>query len=320
MTINRRGFTILAGVLVVVIVGGWMLFHKNGSNGVVKDINPIRGDIQLTISAVGTVKPQNRLQIKPPINGRIEKVLVDEGDVVKVGQMLALMSSTERATLIDAARIKGDEEYVYWQKVYKETPLIAPIDGVVIVRAVEPGQTITPAEAVLVLSDRLIVEADVDETDIGEVKVGQKASVTLDAYPEIKIDATVDHISYESEVLNNVTTYKADILPVKVPEVFRSGMSANVDIIVAEANDALLIPEKAVSFVDGHAFVMAKKNGKGDAKSVEVTTGIKNDNYIEIKTGLGDKDIVLLSQVAYKAASGKTNGTNPFMPQFKGKK
>lgn len=91
-----------------------------------------------------------------------------------------------------------------------------------IVRAVEPGQTVTSVDAVIVLSDRLIVKAQVDETDIGRVKTGQKATVSLDAYPREEIGADVDHISYESKLVNNVTTYEVDILPGEVPAVFRT--------------------------------------------------------------------------------------------------
>src|SRR5262249_53194260 len=144
--------------------------------------------------------------------------------------------------LLDAARLQGGADSLKeWEDVYKPTALIAPIDGEVIVKAVNPGQTVTPTDDVIVLSDRLIVQAQVDETDIGKVKIGQTVDITLDAYPDIQLTATVNHIYYESKIVNNVTMYAVDLLPDHIPDVFRSGMSANVQIIQAQKDHVLLV-------------------------------------------------------------------------------
>jgi len=304
---------IVIGIAAFVVI---KMVTRSGSDGKLIQITPVRGALSQTVATVGTVKPQNRLEIKPSITGRVEKILVSEGQKVKVGQILALMSSTERATLIDAARLKGAKELAYWQKVYKETPLIAPIDGVVIVRDVEPGQTITSSDAVLVLSDRLIVEADVDETDIGELKEGQKAVIGLDAYPKIKIDAQVDHISYESQIVSNVTIYKVDILPSEIPEVFRSGMSANVDVIVKEVDDALMIPADAVVHEKDKAFVRMKDPQSGVMKSVPITTGLESEGFVQVVSGISEGDTIYASKQTYVVPK-KKNGSTPFLPNFR---
>ena len=185
-------------LFVALIIVVFLLKLRKNESGVItySEIHPFYGDICVLVSTTGVVEPQNRVEIKSPIAGRIEEILVEEGDKVKKGDVLCLMSSTERAALLDAAHLKGEEELKYWKEVYKPTPLIAPVDGEVIVRAVEPGQTVTVNDAILVLSDRLIVKAQVDETDIGKVKLGQKAVIALDAYPDIKVEGKVDHISY----------------------------------------------------------------------------------------------------------------------------
>lgn len=139
------------------------VMHKT-SGEITQEISPVFGSIQVSITSTATVQPQNRLEIKPPINGRIEQIMVSEGDTVKTGQMLALMSSTERAALLDAAKSQGPDVIKYWEEVYKPTPLLSPIDGDVIVSKDYPGQTITSADVVMVLSDHLIVQAQVDET------------------------------------------------------------------------------------------------------------------------------------------------------------
>ena len=114
------------------------------------------------------------------------------------------MSSTERAALLDAARGQGEENFKYWEETYRPIPLPSPIDGEVIVATTQPGQTVTASDAVLVLSDHLIVRAQVDETDIGKIKPDMKANITLDAYPDTKIKATVEHIYYESQLIFNL--------------------------------------------------------------------------------------------------------------------
>ena len=288
--------------------------QNNSSNEVVREITVAYGSIENIISTTGTVQPQNRLEIKPPIGGRIEKILVKEGDKVKIGQTLVWMSSTERAALLDAARAQGEESLKDWQEVYKPTPLMATIEGEVIVRAVEPGQTVTSTDAVIVLSDRLIVKAQVDETDIARVKLGQAAIISLDAYPQVKVDAKVDHVSYESTIVNNVTTYEVDIVPQRVPDVFRSGMSANVDIIEKSKDNILLIPLEALKRDKEGSFVLlGQGRGKKPVKR-RVELGILGENDAEVVSGLKAKDTIIIKTQEYQPSKSSRSNSNPFMP------
>jgi macrolide-specific efflux system membrane fusion protein len=270
------------------------------------------GDLEITILSTGIVQPENRLEIKPPISGRIEDVLVDEGQYVKKGHVLVLMSSTERAALIDAARARGPEELKRWQTFYRPAPILAPIDGTIILRSVEPGQSFTTADAVLVMSDRLTVKAQVDETDIAEVKLGQKADVILDAYPDDNIPAHVDKIAYDATTINNVTTYIVDVLPEETPEYMRSGMTANVRFAVASEKGVLLLPVNAVKNREGHQFVMpAAQSAMGGPAEKEVETGLSNGKQVEIVSGLQKGDIVLVKQPKSGSAG---NSSTPFGP------
>jgi membrane fusion protein, macrolide-specific efflux system len=140
-------FIILAGS--VFYIAG--MRRQKTTSEVVKEISPAIGSIKTFISSTGTILPKNRLEIKPPVNGRIERILVKEGDKVKTGDTLAWMSSTERAALLDAARGKGEQAVNYWENAYKAIPLIAPIDGEVIVATTQPGQTVTTSDAIVVL-------------------------------------------------------------------------------------------------------------------------------------------------------------------------
>lgn len=305
-------------ILFIVLTVAVVLFIKVGPNRrseetQVTEISPVYGSIETLISTTGTVKPQNRLEIKPSIAGRIEQVLVREGQKVKAGEILALMSSTERAALLDAAYLKG-EEVEYWKQVYKATPLIAAIDGEVIVRSVEPGQTVTTSDAVVVLSDRLIVKAQFDETDIAKVKLAQTAFIGLDAYPKVKVKAKVDHISYESQLVNNVTIYEVDVLPEITPEIFRSGMSANVEVIEKSKENALLLPLEAIQRDQEGSFVfLSKGNGKPPVKQ-RVSLGISDETNTEVTSGIGPQDKIIIQTEKYLLQKDMSSGGNPFMP------
>ena len=313
MTRNKR--IVFFAILIVIIIAAWaaIKFSRKPSSEITSLISPVMGSIQSTITSTATVLPQNRLEIKPPINGRIENILVNEGDMVKAGQTLAVMSSTERAALLDAAKLQGPDIVKYWEDVYRPTPLLSPIDGEVIVSKDYPGQTIISSDVVMVLSDHLIVQAQVDETDIGKIKLGQEATITLDAYPQIKITGKVNHIYYESLTVNNVTIYQVDILPEKVPAVFRSGMSATVNITEKAKDNTLTLPVAAVKRSKEGTFVLIDRgpNEKPEERKVEV--GISDDKNVEIASGLTTDDKVLFVTQKYKLNTAKT-GTNPLNP------
>lgn len=319
---KKNKWLIFSGLAVIAVIAAGVVIKEKGSKtaeGSIEEVAPFPGDIEVYISTTGTVEPQNRLEVKPAISGRVEEILVKEGDLVKVGRVLAWMSSSERATLLDAARTHGAETLRYWEEAYKASPLIAPIDGEVIVKAVEPGQTVTTNDAVIVLSDRLIVKAQVDETDIGKVKLGQPATVSLDAYPEVRVKAKVDHIAYESKIVSNVTIYEVDILPEIVPEVFRSGMSAGVKIVEKSKKDVLLIPVNAVQRGKKGSYVLLKpKRGEASVKRA-VELGISDDRNVEVISGLEQGDKILVKIGKYSSAPQSDSGRNPLMP-FGGRK
>lgn len=291
---------------------------NTNSQSTTEEVHPVVGDIKLTVITTGVVEPQNRLEIKPSINGRAEEILIKEGDKVKKGQILARMSSTERAALVDAARSQGDEALDYWEEVYKQTPIISPIDGEVIVRSIEPGQTVTTNDTLLVLSDRLIVNAQFDETDIGRVRVGQEAVIALDAYPNVKIKGIVDHIAYESQLINNVTIYDVEIVPRRVPPFFRSGMSANVEVVEKKREGAILIPVEAINRDQGITYVKVRKKPENTIEERVVEIGLSDEKSVEVVSGLTTEDILIV-QDKIVSLKKKPTGTNPFFP-FRGKK
>ncbi|MFA6357881.1 MAG: HlyD family efflux transporter periplasmic adaptor subunit [Candidatus Omnitrophota bacterium] len=302
-------------IIVILIAIGFVVMKlkpKKDTDNIIKEITLTRGSIQTIISTTGTVLPKNRLEIRPPVGGRIESILVKEGQKVKAGETLAWMSSTERAALLDAARGQSEEKLKYWQEAYKAIALLAPIDGEVIVATTQPGQTVTTADAVLVLSDQLIARAQVDETDIGKVKLGQAAVILLDAYPDVSIKAVVEHIYYESKTVNNVTIYEVDLTPEKIPEFFRSGMNTTINFIEQSKGNILLVPVEVVYKDKEESYVLIKRD---DAEPVvqRVSLGITDDKNIEVLSGVSEKDTLILKNKKFVLPKSDV-GSSPFTP------
>lgn len=296
---------IIASVVAAALIGGGVWYwkgHRSKKGRRVATVAAEVGTIEQTVDATGSVIPLNRVEIKPPISGRVEQLLVEEGDSVKAGQILAWMSSTDRAAILDAARAQGPEAFAKWQDSYKPTPIISSLTGVVILRNVVVGQTVDASTVLFALADTLITYAQVDESDIGKVHIGQKARIVLDAYPNRPIEGKVFDILYEGKNVSNVITYGVKIRPVKVPDFFRSQMTANVSFEISRKTDALTLPSYIVrTQPDGSRVVTLPPTPESDGKPVvrEVKTGIENDDLVEIVSGLSAGDKVQLPQGKY---------------------
>jgi HlyD family secretion protein len=130
----------------------------------------------------------------------------------------------------------------------------SPITGVVLSRAVEPGQTVASSLQAPVLFTiaedltKMEVRVDVDEADVGNVREGQKATFAVDAYPDRRFDATIRELRYGSEVVQGVVTYKAVLTTDNSALLLRPGMTATAEIVVAQVDDALTVPNAALRF------------------------------------------------------------------------
>ena len=307
--------TIAALCLIALAAGGyyWVGGRERGPS--YREVKVVRGDIEQTVLSTGIAQPRNRLEIKPPIPGRVEQVLVEEGRWVRKGTTLAWMSSSERAALLDAARAKGPDEVRHWEELYRATPILAPIDGAVILRNVEPGQSFTSNDAVFVMSDRLIVVAQVDETDIAQIKLRQPAHIVLDAYPETAFEGKVDQIAFDAKTVNSVTTYTVDVLPSRAPAFMRSGMTANVNFQIFAHKAVLLVPGDAIRHRDGHTYVLRPAvNGDATPVEQEVEVGLSDGKRVEVIAGLAEGETILVLRLATGSARGESRAGNPFMP------
>lgn len=308
-------------ILVLIVLGaagagGWWWWKNHQNHADQPTYEPVtvqRGDVTVNIQATASITPENRVEIKPPVGGRMEEVLLEEGVNVKKGQILAWMSTTDRAALIDAARARGEKEYARWQEIYKATPILAPLDGSIILRKVEPGQTVSSSEAVLVLSDHLIAEAQVDETDLAQIHLGQAVKVILDAYPDRKLEGKVTHISYESKTVLNVTTYTIEITLKDIPEFVRSGMTSVANFFIAEHTNVLWLVSDAVRQEKNRSVVTipaAEEDQPPETR--EVKTGLTDGRRIEIVSGVSENETVLI----VRPPTNTPGQTNPFLPKY----
>lgn len=307
-------------VILLVLVGigyGYRNRKTTQKENLAPVYNPVTVEIRSLLSSVestGEIQPRNRLDVKPPIAGRLEELLVDEGDLVTKGQILGWVSSTERATLLDAALATSEEELGYWEQLYKPTPLISPLKGTIIARNFEPGQSISSADAVVVIADDLIVVANLDETDIGLVMNGQKVNVWLEAYPDTKFPCEVEKIAYDARIVSNVTMYEVDVRPLKLPDFARSGMTANLEFVLQERSNVLAVLTAAIQDADGQTEVLVPSANPDAPDTREVEVGISDDRYTEIISGLEDGDEVLVQKI--KTGQFKS-ATTPFTPKKK---
>ncbi len=306
---------ILIAVIALAIIGGGGYYWKTRTG--TKEVRysafeVVSKPISEFVETTGAVAPLNRVEINPPSAGRIEEILVQEGDTVKTGEVLALMSSQDRVAILDAARATSDEQYAHWKDTYKPIKVLSPLDGTIILKNVVEGQTVGQSTVLFALSDKLILAANVDESDVGKIKEGQPASIVLDSYPNKPVSGKVFQILDEGTNQSNVITYAVKIRPDNVPSFFKSQMTANIKVEVSRKRDALLIPTAAVTIdPSGRTAVITEvTDGKPVYRKIE--TGLDQGDLVEVTKGLEEGDTVLYTGKTYRPQQAE--GSNPLMP------
>jgi macrolide-specific efflux system membrane fusion protein len=304
MISRRVWITSAAGTAVIAIAVAVWLGRGSGSTEAMRPVQATLGLVEDTVETTGEVRPLNRVEVTPPISGRIEKLLVSEGSYVKAGDVIGWMSSSDRAAILDAARAKGPEEFKIWEGSYKPTPIITPLSGVVILRDVVVGQAVGTGTVVYAISDELIVIASVDESDIGRVRNGIPARIILDAYPDRVATGRVLSILHEGKNVSNVVTYGEKIRMDQVPSYFRSQMSANINLVVLRKENAVLVPDAAVKQGRrGESFVLVP-GSRGRPMPQPVKTGVAANGQIEIVSGLEPGGTVYITSRKYTRQRG----------------
>lgn len=203
-----------------------------------------------------------------------------------------------------------------------KTEIHSPINGIVLVRSVEPGQTVAAslqAPVLFTLAEDLAkmeLDVDVDEADVGQVKAGQPAVFTVDAYPDRSYPATITQVRYGSKTTNGVVTYVA-ILQVDNSDLsLRPGMTATADITVDKVENTLLVPNAALRFtptttepaaesrkgsVLSKLFPRPRHNQSGKTREEMGSTAMRTQNIWTLDNN---------KPVAVKVTTGLTDGTS----------
>lgn len=218
--------------------------------------------------------------------------------------------------------------------------ITSPIDGVVLSKEVEEGQTVassfsTPTLFKIArdLTDMRVI-ADVDEADIGDVKEGQRVTFTVDAFPDDTFEGQVTQVRQEAATESNVVTYEVVISAPNDDLKLKPGLTANVVIFTMEAKDVLAVPSKALRFTPREAMLNSDetitdtdakekvwvKEGS-NLKTVAVETGMTNGTLTQITKGLKPGTHVLTEVNAMQVeAEGEQQNSNPFMPRPRSRK
>lgn len=276
-----------------------------------------KGNIEVKVLSTGIIQPYTRVEVSASVGGRIDRVEVDEGDLVKKGDILAWISSEDRMALLDAARSalessqqENDQEaikeaemaYEIAEKAYKPVPLTNSISGEVINRSCEPGQNVSTQSILFVIADRLVASVEVDEVDIGKIKLGQQTWITLDAFPDERLKGKVTKISREGSLVSDVVVYEVMVDPLKVPRHWASGMTANVEFMVERKDSILVIPKGTVKGKEGDNYVMLLED-KPTPRKIE--TGITDGRVIEVTEGLKEGEKIILGGIENNSRQGE---------------
>lgn len=197
---------------------------------------------------------------------------------------------------VDSAQVAVDQA----KRRLDAATLRAPFDGVVEKVSVEVGQLVAAGTPAVVIADpsAFHITVAVDEMDVALVREGQAARITLDALPDTPIQGHVERIGLAGSQVTGVVAYDVRIAVDPTDAPLRTGMSATIDIVVAEKADALVLPNRAIRTDEktGRRYVQVLRNGQ--TVRVDLKTGIRDERYTEILEGPAEGETVLITTVS----------------------
>lgn len=341
-------------VVIIAIVAGYKYYaqkQEEAKKPVVNTAQVQYMSMKSIVSATGTIKPVESVEVSSKITARVKQVLVKENDTVTQGQTVALLdgkdyeTQKEQAefTLKNAKTIYDRTNYLYnigakskedldnaqynydtaqskleeAESNLSETVIVSPMDGVVIGEPVTDGTMAVQGNSnptvIMRIADlsRKQIFAKVDETDIGSVRVGQKATFSVDAYNGKTFTATVSKISQtdmdnswnisnsssSSSSSSAAVIYYSVTLDVDDPEgLLMPSMTARVEIETANKDSALAVPLSALKTDKNGTYVIVIKDD-GTTENRYVETGIYGDEFVEIINGLSENEKVDVTMV-----------------------
>lgn len=303
----------------------------------VKTADVTRENIEATVSATGALSALDNVDISSKITGRIVAVYVKENDHVSAGKLLVKLDETslkqtelqKKANMEDALlTLQRDEQlrnqgaiaqqtydtanmnYKVAQAAYEQavantndTNIYSPIAGYIIGKPTPVGQTIssgisTPQVIMSVANlDKMQIKLMVDESDIGQIQVGQKVDFTVDAYTERTFSGEVTLISRSATTTNNVNYYTCYVDVDNADGKLLPTMTARATVVVGETKDALAVPINCLRTKGKTKFVQVYDPATKETKDVEVKVVMTGDERAAVTGDLQVGDKLLVKEV-----------------------
>lgn len=237
-----------------------------------------KGSLTLSLSLIGDIKGKEEVDIFPKAPGKLVQLKAKEGDQVQKDQVVAVVDR-------DVDGVK-----------FELVDVTSPTSGVVTKRYLDEGSQVSPPSPGTPLFrviniDQIKVVVNVVEKDLGQVSLGQEATIKVDAYPE---KVFLGRVSLISPVVNQLTRTADVEIALSNPEHFlRPGMSAQVEISLGKKDNLLLIPAYTILQEGEKKRVFVVMDGKAIPRDIE--TGISQKGWVEIKSGLAENDSLITS-------------------------
>lgn len=249
-----------------------------------------------------------------------------EAQVAQAEAQLSQLQAVPKAEDVAVFEAQVEEAAVALEQAQTEledVQITAPFDGTVLSVQVRAGEWATPGAPALVLAatEPLILEVNVDEVDVAQLEEGQLAHLSFDALKDEVVAGTVTYIAPASTNVGGAVAYGVEVsfFPGELP--VRLGMTADVDIVVASAEDALLVPNQAIESdrAAGRYYVNIPRAGAsedaasgGTTERVEVTIGLRDESHTQLLEGLKEGDLVVLPQIPETQFNQRFGQGGPF--------
>lgn len=293
------------------------LHHKRGDKVkagdplISYDTEELRERVRLAESAISLARAQTSQAEQSAANAETNaaraRKLKDSGSIASAevdtleGQAATLARGTDaaRAGIVQAA---ANAEIA--RTALAKTVVRAPFTGTILSTAIEAGEITTPGAPIVMMADasNLHVDAEIDEADVGRIKIGLTADVSLDAFPGERIHGTVTEIA--PSVVRDPRGGRSVAIDVALPQDPRLmvGMSADVDVIVATRESALFVPPVAVQGRGAGRAVYVVEGGVAHKRTIEV--GISTWEAVEVKSGIGEGEEIVTSLATAQVSDG----------------
>ncbi|OGF52571.1 MAG: hypothetical protein A2044_02710 [Candidatus Firestonebacteria bacterium GWA2_43_8] len=279
-----------------------------GMNGgtEVKLAKAVKGELVVNIQATGTVRSNNEAKLTTVASGRVSKIFVEENQAVEKGKLLLELDSTaqadkdyQRMNSLSEKGFLAPQQAEQAKEQWKNTFISAPFAGTVVKKFIEVGETLYGGTPALMLADLedMTFESNIDETDIGQLKVDQRADVVLDAYKNTKLPATIIFISRSSlEVKEKGITYLVKSRLDKTALSLRLGMTGDIYVKVDNKSNVLMVPYTAIGDDKDGKYVFVIEKDKAVKKAIK--TGLESYDNTEVISGLTEGEGVIEANIS----------------------